>query len=495
MAMDWDALYRTVDEHLRHGRPSRAQAALDKIQDVKVPREEAARFAAVARRADRASFGIRLLNPIVRSDRKAPVEATEEEKAEYAQCLIRIGASEEATILLDSIASSRIPQVLLYRASAHIQRWEYEEAVPLLKAYVRREDLAPYQALVGKVNLAAALAATKRHEKATFLIRELLHETSLKQYATLHANLLSVATQHFALRKKWADVTRCLAKAKTVLAESDGEAAFFLEKWKALAAMMRDPKSAEALAEVDAVREKARARGHWDTLRQCDELQGIHTKDEARLVHLYFGTPYESWRRRMLDDFSDPKALPGSYAWNPSGHPTEGVVLDLLTGETEGGKRATLKTGQLLHRLAVTLSSDFYRPLRLASVHFQLYPGEYFNPVTSPFRVYEAVKRLRAWLEKSSLPLAIEEENGFYRLTASGPGAIRVYRAKDAVGKHAAALMKLRERFAEAPFSIGEACEVLAMPSRSAQRLLEAAMTEGHVSRSGQSRATRYRLA
>ena len=30
------------------------------------------------------------------------------------------------------------------------------------------------------------------------------------------------------------------------------------------------------------------------------------------------------------------------------------------------------------------LTTDFYRPLRLGAIHAALYPGEYFNPVSSP---------------------------------------------------------------------------------------------------------------
>ena len=152
MPRDWAVLHDKLDTLIRQGKGGEAQLILEKLQDEKIPREWVARFALVARRADRPQFGLRVLNPIVRADRKLPMQATPEEKAEYAQCLIRLGASEEASLLLEGLSVKKLPQVLLYRASAHLTRWEYAEALPLLKFYVKAKGLTPYQRLVGKVS-------------------------------------------------------------------------------------------------------------------------------------------------------------------------------------------------------------------------------------------------------------------------------------------------------------------------------------------------------
>jgi hypothetical protein len=149
-----------------------------------------------------------------------------------------------------------------------------------------------------------------------------------------------------------------------------------------------------------------------------------------------------------------------------------------------------LKPGQLLHRLLATLASDFYRPFRLASLHSLLYPREYFNPVTSPMRVHQATRHLRAWLEEEGIALRIEEQHGLYRLT--GTAGCLITRGEALGHKRAGILHLLRSRWPAQKFSIGAVMRQLKMPRRSALRVLQAAHKSGELAREGKGAGTVY---
>lgn len=480
-----------IDQMIRNSRGGEARAALKKLKEKKLPRPLAARFAALAWRADLPALGVRALNPVVRSDRKNPIVPSILERAEYAQCLIRLGAVEEASRLLDGLSSDACPQVLLYSASARISHWEYAQAIPLLSRYVKAAGLTRYQRIVGMTNLAAALVYERQHERATPLLHNLVYETSVKRMSLLFGVSLELSAQNFALQRKFGEMEKCLAKASESMQGSQIVDEFFVRKWKAIASALKN--KAKAGKELAPIREEARSRKHWETLRQCDQIEAMATGDDELFLRVYFGTPFGAFRKRLVDDYGKPPELPREYSWalTPSkGGPSYDLLRGASVGKTEG-----LKPGQLQHRLLTALCLDFYRPIRLASLHFCLYPGEVYNPVSSPFRVYEAVKRLRQWLEACDLPLRVAEDDGAYSLEAVSPCRLILPGAEVVSHRHGPALERLREAFGEEAFSIHDACKLLELPLRTAHRLVKDSTDEGKLERVGRSRSTRYRFA
>ena len=163
-------------------------------------------------------------------------------------------------------------------------------------------------------------------------------------------------------------------------------------------------------------------------------------------------------------------------------------IVDAITGKA--GKAKALKVGQVNHRLLVTLASDFYKPLRLASIYFGLYPREYYNPVSAPTRVHQAIISLRTWIEESGIDLSIEEENGFYRLT--GNAGIQIGKKELLGNREGLLLSQLKEKCGGDPFSVSDAAKELGLSSRTALRALQKAIEEGEVLRTGSGASTRY---
>ena len=112
--------FSELDRLIREGQHAIADKQLNEILKMDIPREFLFEVAAISRRLSRSEIGVGLLNPIVRPPVTKPIVATNEERAEYAGCLIRLGIFKEAHSILDTVPSEAHPRSLLFRAFAHI---------------------------------------------------------------------------------------------------------------------------------------------------------------------------------------------------------------------------------------------------------------------------------------------------------------------------------------------------------------------------------------
>jgi len=153
-----------------------------------------------------------------------------------------------------------------------------------------------------------------------------------------------------------------------------------------------------------------------------------------------------------------------------------------------------MDSGQLLHRLVAILASDLYRPFSTPSLYGLLYPGEAYNPQSSPLRVRQVLKRLRRWLVARRLPLKVAEERGSYRLVASAPCTLRLYLGAAPSDRQSLVLERLREAWPDAAFSAADAGRLLGVSARTALRGIESAIEDGALEKVRQWRSTRYRF-
>lgn len=233
-------------------------------------------------------------------------------------------------------------------------------------------------------------------------------------------------------------------------------------------------------------------RRHWDTVRDCDRFRALATRDERLFLHLYFGTPHESFRAGLVRDFGESVEIPRSYPWELQGG---GRAIDLVTGRAESSA-PILKTGQVVHRVLTTLASDFYRPFRLATLFGRLYRGEFFNPTSSPLKVHQAMNRFKKWAKDAQFPIVVEEDSGLYRLAASAPCTLRVSgELREVSDAKKGSLVQLRAFIGpESEFSAQLAAETLGVSASTALRILERALAEGELERFGSGNKVRYRF-
>lgn len=484
---DLSVLIPRVEALLRAGQGKAAREILTALARSRrsPPREYAAELASLAWRADLAELGARFLVRIVRPPRATAAPATADEIAEYAQCLVKLGALDEAGLLLDGIREVT-PNALLYRAAAKMSAWSYAEAYPLLARYLRLPGIAPYRKLVARVNLAACLVAMGEYTRAKMHLAALLHDLAARKLGLLYGTALNLAAQNFALRGKLGEVDRCLDAADRTLSGMETVDQLFLRKWRAIARVMSTKADRASLRALGRVRDEAERRGHWETVRHCDECETLATRAPGLIARVYFGTPFSAFRDRFERDLGSP--VPGErYVWQ-LGRAVRAPTVDLLD------PARGLKEGTLLFRLAGTLLSDFYRPLRPAALFVRIFPGEHYNPHSGPHRVHQAIRRLRGWLDARGIPLRIVGDESGYRLQGKPSVRLVVPRPGRGLARTDVAVERLR-RATQGPFSSKDAERVLGLESRTAVRVLRDAVERGALVREGSGRRTRYRIA
>lgn len=481
---------KRIDALIRSGQGADARSRLARIAPASVPAEELAFFARLTWRCDLALLGVRALGPVVRPTRKGPAQATPPQTAEYAQCLTRLGALDEAEQLLNTVDPQLEPRANLYQGTLRMARWDYEGAIPWLQRYVRTPSVKGYSAVVGKVNLAASLVDARESLKATALLRYLNHETSVSRLTLLHANVLELSAQNFIFQRNWRQATRFLLEAKKFLKGTKHCDEFFVRKWEALVGLYRVGPTARSREIVSEIVAEAFERRDWETVRECDRVLAIVTEDRERFLRVYFGTPYEGYRERLAAEFPVKFVLPKTYAYGMIAGDSP-VQINVADGSVSRGEG--LKPGTTLHRLLNVLSSDLYRPFRIATIHARLFPDEVFSPYSSPLRVHQAIKLLKKWFSANRIPLLIEETEHFYRLRAKAPCTLLL--SGSAVGgRQVVQLERLKQNFSSQAFSVHEAAKLLAISPRSTLRILDEARKEGALQREGARAKARYRF-
>ncbi|MBI4402806.1 MAG: hypothetical protein HY537_01515 [Deltaproteobacteria bacterium] len=490
--MHWQNTLDELDRLIREGHAQSARRKLFKLCTTKIPRSVTLPLASLARRVRLAGQGIRLLNPFVRSTRKAPADASDAERVEYGACLLGIGATEEALNLFRQFDARKMPDVLLYEAFALVTQWDYAGSIPLLTTYLQNPQLSDYQRLVGKTNLAAACVHEKKLTGALALLETLIQETHRANLLLLQGYCLQLLAQGQILQQKWSAARQSLSGAASVLKDAGTLDEFFVRKWQAVLEVSKNGPRSGSLIQLRKVASEARALGHWETQRDCELVEATVTRNKKLALYLHFGTPYPAFRSRIISEMGPTFRIPSEFVWDGSLTANARTIIDLKSGKLPNG--SGLKVGQTLHRLLVALCTDFYRPLRVAPLHYLLYPDEFYNPLSSPMRVHQAIKRLKIWFHQTAIPLTVEENNGTYRLVQKGSCAISIPRDKACNSLKDYSLSLLRTGFKQTPFTAADAQNALNISRMSVLRLLQAATRAGTIQRTGTGSVTSYRF-
>ncbi|MCB0366965.1 MAG: hypothetical protein H6624_02640 [Bdellovibrionaceae bacterium] len=460
------------EEWMRSGKGQKVRQDLRALNLSKIPRSQAPTVANLAHRLNMPNLALRLLNPIVRPKGQSRSPANPQECAEYAVALIRLGAHREASELLESKQTDTIPQTLLYRGFSHMTRWQYSKAITYLRRYIMAKPVDPYQKLIAKVNLSASYIFVGRHQAAQNLLEKILKTTTKRNLSLLKGNSHELMAQvcfhqnNFLLAREHLDLSYASLKHSKTIGH------FFVKKWRVLLDLKTSQSPQKNLASLRALRREATKIKHWESVRDCDfYLQEFSGKSDL-FDHLYFGTPYLDFRKRLHRAFPGHGPTPQHYIWHPGRLLThESSYIDLHTGE-DPSREIRLKPAQLHHRLLMVLSQDFYRTFGVGNLFGHLFANEYYNPLTSPDRVHKAIQRFRQWCKEAQIPLDINEDHGQYRLTTSGPIGVRVEANKRIYSATEVQLQRLKEKWRSHPFSTSQAGQLLDLSPAAIRKLL-----------------------
>lgn len=485
--MDYAELVKVCDEEIKRGQPKQVARRLYKLNATRVPREWRLPLARICRRAGLYSLGLHLLVKIALATRQKPnEEITDAEMAEYGVLLLRSGALSEGLEKLGRVNTDAVPEALLYRAFAHFARWEFDQAVPIIENYLRA-NLTSYAAQTGRTNLAFALVESRKHEAALKLLDENIRIAAESGHTQQQSNALALRGQVFAQEGDFKAARAEFAKAQKLFGDSQTNDQLFAQKWNLILSGL-ELKSVKPFNEL---RSLAQSKNSWETWREADLFSLKVEFNRERFVHLYFGSPYDGFRQRIVAELGIPAPTQPIYVLGLKSSPR----MDLRTGKLDGVE--VLNPGRKCHQVLDLLLHDFYRPVRIAGLFSEMFPQEQFNISSSPHRVRQILSRTRAWIKAEGYPIEINESGGFYSLNINGPFSFRVPLERRTLVAPHLQLEKLKQKYpADLSFSINEACEFLKLSNATVHRLIHRGLEDGKVKRVGkQGQAVIFKIA
>jgi hypothetical protein len=266
------------------------------------------------------------------------------------------------------------------------------------------------------------------------------------------------------------------------LKDQGGFYELYAEKWTLIARCLKSS-APEDLKSLQALREKAFALGHWNTVRECDLFEGLISQNGELIRKVVMGTPYEPYRRRVRKLFGTKIIAKGQFqlllkAENASAE-QEAIIFDPCQ---KGAAPEALHEKALLFSLYNALTEDFYHPASLGILFQKIYPEEKFNPYTSPARVLQLLRRLDRWFSDNGHPIQVSFKKSEFRLVSSRNVYLTVQRGA-ALTATEGKIIELKNHFSTRTFSTNEVCEVLGISKSSANRLLKEALDEGKLQR------------
>ena len=483
---------------IRSGLGVQVASELAELKSSLIPGQFLAKVANLAWRVNRAQLGLRLIYPAL--GRSAELRVADPELfAEFAACLLEVGAMAESKLMLAKVASN-YPRAQFYRALLCFKEWDYESACPILESYLHTLEPS-YHRFVVEVNLASALVFTRQYERAKKLLQELKPQLQKNELTLLYGNCLEIESQiHFHLSQHQAALD-VLDQASNLLSKTRNMGWLYSEKWKFLNRMALEPNNSSKFFDqyVD-LKQLASEMASWETVRELDLHWALHFKDYTRLTHVYFGSPFKNYRQQVKQkaaaiDF-DLEKVP-SYDFQNA----DSVVI-VSDANMRSIEELVLLDGESLHnwlpkKLLLVLLSDFYAPFRTGQLFSKLFDGQHYDPESSPDKVFQAVARLREQGRKNSMFDVIKTNEG-YRLKLNNLQGIRLpqFLLSDLILERDSLYGEiLRTTYRDKLFTSSDVSQRFGGSVRTANRILKSLTATQQVKTVGRGRAVRYKLA
>lgn len=379
--------------------------------------------------------------------------------------------------MLSHIPVNLVPQAALYTAFCHMAKWDYACGANELLRYLHTCPPA-YQALLARVNLAACQVNNGEWEAARENLMGIISVCEREGHLRLLANARELNGQLHLHQRDWNGARAQLNQAAELLGSDTTYDRLFIEKWNAILNGLELGSELPILS----FREKARTLDHWESVRDSDRFALMIRFDSERFDFLYFGTPYEIYRQRLILSLGK-KPAAFLYRW---GAGTE-WKLDLSAGTLNG---EPVPSGTV--RVLSALLNDFYRPLSIGGLFSQLFPGDHFDPLSSAHRVHQTIWRTRKWLAANGVPLRLSALRNSIRIAPAPQVSILIPLHRS--DPETVWISRLRQEFGDQEFTASEVCQVQHISRPNFQRKIRRCLKKNMVGKRFSGRATRYRV-
>ena len=481
-----------IEECIKTGRFSSARQILDKIKVNSMPRSLALRASNLSRRCGKVQKSLKILNPIVRNP-GALLPASEEEVADYAFSLHRIGASYEAKKLLEPILGDRIPSALLFRSIIAFSEWDYELAKKMLEKYIESPLISDYQRLLGQSNLVNSYIYLEDFVQAAQLIFE-IEAKAKKEKLTLLLNLCNEQRAEMAVSQGYfVEAGKILKVSSASMKDSGDLVNTWVWKWKKI---VESKSKKNGLLWLQSASNEALDKGEWEVSRDIDFYRVKYFNDKSAFEKLVFGTPYKPLldRLKKVCDFE----APGYYSFG-LGKGSDAAELEiewslLKAFDSQTKSSRDLNFTDINYKLVGSLLSDFYRPKKWGALFNSLFPEEYYDPFHSVNRLHQILHRFNTQSFDNGLGL---------KVVGTDKGC--VLRSLEKVNF----ILKNESFFSNSPqvakilshpkfktdFCLNDLSSLISGNKRSHQRLIKKLIETGKVVKIGSGRASRYKIS
>jgi len=490
-------LLNQAENHIRVGQTTEAhELALSLLSKVgSLSPFERIKLGNIFRRVGDFTATSRLLYKLARSE-EATKKIRDSASLEYGTALIFLGLLEEGMELLRNLDIKTYPLALMNMALGHQQEWDYDAAVPLLEKFVMSESIDSYQRLVGEVNLQISYLSSNPSMLTWNRVQELGNMITSQKLTLLSGVFTQIEGRFLSSQQRFEEARAIFQKG---LAQLQGVATFDrvrLQKWFLINEFENDHKQKPLLAQWQKLKAQSLQLHDSETLRECDRYLGYYSEHSELLNYCYHGTPYLAYQRYFsldqVESFID-------LEFNTKGEQVllkssdEVLLLDKLDAPFTRSSKKILPTGSSLQLILTAMTIDFYRPMTLPRLFHYAYPGQYWNPLTSPVQVRQGLFRLRQWLKSSGYNLKIYENNSKYFLAANKKSqSVRIGPNKLTMEQKIE--QKLKAQFGDTSFRFEDFNSLSEESTTTMQRHLAELLKKGIIQKEGNTRSARFKL-
>lgn len=480
-ALNFDKEFSKIDHLIKSGRINQAWTNIKKIKISEIPRDNLLVLADLTRRVRQPLYATKILGKIIRNHREKIEEAKTDEILAYCNSLIKLGFFDEAQKWLDKVDSNKHPQVFDLYGRIHATQWNYETASFYFKKWVNSLDPTSYPHLVGQLNLASSLINCGIYEKGHDALENVQRRSKSKS-PLIYGNSLELQAQWHIHKKEFAKAKKSIEDSLSILTGSSVWE-FYARKWKIIIDLEENPEDTSTLNNAESLLTEALTKDYGEGAREIERALALTTKNQDRLLRVYFGTHFSGYRKKITKQWLWPEPIPDTYYCSFHGG----------TNEHYFDTKNEFKGKQLAGNLFKVLNLDLYRPLPLGFVFNKLYPGEFFDPFHSADRVYAQVKSLRKSLA-SELGIEVEWHGGSVQLKYQKPIQLYLHKKVKMLTSSEIQVIDLRNHFKKNWFKSSDIKANFNLSGSSTNRLINQAKTIYKLETQGRGRATRYRF-
>ncbi len=417
------------DKKIKNGESSEVFYNCKNLNSSTIPRELLVDYCDIARRIGRPSLIIRWLRPIIRSEVPISPPVSYYEQSMYVQGLIRLGGFNEANKIIKSISQNQNitidDNIYFLKASFFINQWDYKRAIPCLKKVLKSQRISYYNKLVSRLNLCASFAAIDNYIKAEKEIdsfEKILNFTKNRgKFNLLLGNLYEIKGQVYLNTSRFDKALNSFQKSLELLNRADGRGVINAEKWQTIIKIKNSKNDHDLQASIQVLlglRTKAINLEYWEAVREIDFQIAYETNNVELFWKVYWSSRFISYKSRIYKLFNskiDLKATDQNkknFIWFSDFKYNKGIpTIDF----------SKLTNSKIIKRIFFCFTLDFYRPIRIIEVFDLIYSNEYYNPITSPMKVYKLIAKARIILIKNKIPIAINRTKFGFKLDFLSP--------------------------------------------------------------------------